>query len=75
MLFVQSSYRATGGALELPKSQRVSFFRQSIACRKEGIFESNWRPYNLSIFNSLRRVFAATKGWDGPRFYPTGFSS
>jgi hypothetical protein len=41
-------------------NQSVSHFDPSIACRKEGNFAPNRNSYNLSVFNSLQRVFAAT---------------
>ena len=45
----------------VPKTQSVSHFRQTIACRKEGIWRPNRNTYNLSLFNSLRRVLTQPK--------------
>src|SRR5260370_27353774 len=60
MLLVQSACRATCTGVVHPINQTVSSFRQSIACRKEGNSASNRNPYNLSVFNSLRRAITAT---------------
>src|SRR5229473_5642418 len=60
MLLVQSACRATCTGVVHPINQTVSSFLQSIACRKEGNSVSNRNPYNLSVFNSLRRVLTAT---------------
>src|ERR1700737_4845064 len=61
MRLLQSASPATCRGVVFQKDQTVSPFPQSISRRKEGTSASIRNTYNLSVFNSLRRVFAPTE--------------
>src|SRR5205807_5009425 len=69
-IFVPRNCRAT----ELLQAQSLSYFRQSIACLKDGTSAPKCPSCNLSIFNSLRRDPAATENIGRAPVLPAGFS-